>query len=217
MIVTCPACATRFQVDPHALGTVGRRVRCAACAHVWHQASTPAVPLRPDAPAREPGGPAAAPALPELALLSEQPRRRSRLRVVAAGALALALVAAAMAAVWQRERVAALWPPAARLYALVGLPVRGLELRQLTPTREIENGVPTLVVAGEVANVSDTARQVPKLRLALRDSGQHELRSWTVTVSDQPLAPGASISFRTSLAEPDPAATDVLVTFAGGD
>ena len=37
MIATCPACQTRFVVDPALLGVAGRMVRCAKCANSWHQ------------------------------------------------------------------------------------------------------------------------------------------------------------------------------------
>lgn len=37
MIVTCPACATRYVVDPAAIGSDGRTVRCANCRHEWFQ------------------------------------------------------------------------------------------------------------------------------------------------------------------------------------
>jgi len=35
MILTCPACASRFMVDAAALGEDGRKVRCAKCHHQW--------------------------------------------------------------------------------------------------------------------------------------------------------------------------------------
>jgi predicted Zn finger-like uncharacterized protein len=37
MILTCPACATRYVVDPKAIGASGRTVRCARCHETWHQ------------------------------------------------------------------------------------------------------------------------------------------------------------------------------------
>ncbi len=68
MIVSCPACATRFSLDAALLGEGGRTVRCAKCAHKWKQLppklenpeGTPAeIALTADAPA-----PAAAPEPP---------------------------------------------------------------------------------------------------------------------------------------------------------
>ena len=37
MIVSCPACQTRFHVPANALGKAGRKVRCANCGKTWHQ------------------------------------------------------------------------------------------------------------------------------------------------------------------------------------
>ena len=37
MILTCPQCATRYQVDGAKFPAAGRNVRCAKCSHVWHQ------------------------------------------------------------------------------------------------------------------------------------------------------------------------------------
>lgn len=36
MIITCPACETRFLLSAQALGSEGRDVRCAKCGHQWH-------------------------------------------------------------------------------------------------------------------------------------------------------------------------------------
>ena len=45
MIVTCPACTTRYLVDPRALGDAGRVVRCANCSKTWHQTPPEDLPL----------------------------------------------------------------------------------------------------------------------------------------------------------------------------
>src|SRR5215813_15387245 len=37
VIVSCPACATRFSLDASLLGPNGRNVRCAKCGHRWKQ------------------------------------------------------------------------------------------------------------------------------------------------------------------------------------
>jgi predicted Zn finger-like uncharacterized protein len=55
MIVSCPACGTRYRVDEKALrGPSGRTVRCANCGHTWHQSAPGA--LDEDKEAVEPEG-----------------------------------------------------------------------------------------------------------------------------------------------------------------
>jgi predicted Zn finger-like uncharacterized protein len=62
VIVSCPACATRFSLDASLLGPNGRNVRCAKCGHRWRQ-EAPAVAAESTSFATGlPGGDISAPA-----------------------------------------------------------------------------------------------------------------------------------------------------------
>jgi predicted Zn finger-like uncharacterized protein len=222
MIVTCTSCSKRYLVDARALGVGGRNVRCAHCGHTWFQ--TPPA----DAPQLFDTTLAAA---PESSAAGETEWRetrvqlpavaRSRVRgqIVGWSVAAIAVVALVWGLIAERADIVNLWPPAARLYTMIGYgptaPGTGLELRKVTPSRGIENGVPILAIDGEVVNVSPVARDVPKLKVALRDGNDKELQAWTIAVTDQRLLPGASVPFHTTITQPAEAATGVVVSFAG--
>ncbi len=222
MIATCPSCSTRYLVDPRALGPTGRLVRCANCAHTWHQTPPEDAPHRVDLPPLEPAPAAESP--PGLRAIE---RTRVQLPVVASrrprGSLYLwtlyvaALILLTLAGLWiTRNEVVAYWPGGARYYEMLGIPVAqlpgALNLQKITTSRDVENGLPTLVIQGEVVNVSKVAQEVPKLTVILRDSNEHELASWSFSVTDDRLLPGASVPFRTSIAQPSDAASIVFVT-----
>jgi predicted Zn finger-like uncharacterized protein len=222
MIVTCPACSTRYLVDPQALGETGRAVRCASCAHTWHQAPAEDAPRRVDLPSPPPlAEPEPAPRVTGRVQLPAVPRRRRR--VSALGAVAYLVVLAGIVAAglwWTRDEVVSRWPVTARYYQMIGIPVEtaqaSFDFHDVTPIRDTENGLPTLVIKGQVVNVSPVARRVPKLKVTLLDGNNHELQSWSFTVSDDRLLPGASAPFQTSIAQPNEAATMIKVSVANG-
>ena len=64
MILTCPACDTKYVVKDGAIPPAGRQVRCASCKHSWHQEPEPAL-AEQESVAVDFGGPP--PADPDLA------------------------------------------------------------------------------------------------------------------------------------------------------
>jgi predicted Zn finger-like uncharacterized protein len=56
MILTCPECATRYEIDSAKFPAAGRKVRCKKCEHVWFQAGEAGaiVPPEPEPIAPEP-------------------------------------------------------------------------------------------------------------------------------------------------------------------
>jgi hypothetical protein len=150
-----------------------------------------------------------------------QRRRRSGGAALAWGlTLAAILAGLAYAAIVERDRIVAFAPATAEFYALAGFAVNdngiGLEFRNVTTSRETANGLPALVISGEVRNVSSVARAVPKVVVVLRDKGDRALQDVTVPMSPARLAPGESMPFHTSITQPAEAASGVVVTFAGG-
>lgn len=69
MIITCPACSTRYAVPESAFGAAGRSVRCAKCGHSWFEAGPSSTPIPQD----EPAPPAPAPAASSAADPVESP------------------------------------------------------------------------------------------------------------------------------------------------
>lgn len=130
-------------------------------------------------------------------------------------ALVGAVLASAVAAVYYREDVVRSVPSAAAVYGLVGLPVnlRGLEFVNLTQRRDFEDGVPVLILEGEIVNIRDAPVAVPAIRFGLRSKSNDEIYAWTVEPRQRIIEPAGSMSFRTRLASPPRAAETVQMRF----
>jgi len=103
-----------------------------------------------------------------------------------------------------------------RLVALSGAAgaAENFKFRSVKPIRVSENGLEGLVVKGEVVNVSKVVRRVPTLMITLLDRDNRDLGSWTFTVSDDRLSPGATVPFQTGIAQLNAAATKLRVSVA---
>jgi len=216
MIVTCPSCSTRYIVDPKALGPAGRTVRCASCKHTWMQPPATDMPKPVDV---EPAPDSVRPIPPGSNLPAfTQPRPRAG-RAISWLIFFAVLFGGAGGLVAGRDGVVAAWPPAAKLYDIVGLsidvPGAGLELRNVSSTRK-EDGVPAIVVEGTVANVSNRPREVPRLKAVVRSAAHQDLKNWTFVPGVPVLMPGETANFRAELADPPRGATDLAITFTTG-
>lgn len=120
MIVTCPACKTRYLTDPAALGLLGRMVRCAKCSHTWMQTPPADMPRRVDvlSPSTNPQQ-MEPPRFNLPAPYIPPPRRRSGVRVVLAVAAAV-LIAVVGAGYFGRSQIIETWPSTKRVYELLG-------------------------------------------------------------------------------------------------
>jgi len=227
MIVVCPRCNTRYQVDPRALGADGRMVRCAQCSHTWHQAPPPGtfpLPSEPETPPRPVQEPAATatPALDgergaERIQLPAVPRRRGGSSWVAIGWILLLLVVAggAAASVWWRDAVVRRWPAANLIYGKIGLAVPQVhDLLQLVANPRFDEAADRLIIEGTVTNVSTSAQTVPKIKVELTDDRRKVVDTWTFSVSTERLLPGATVAFTTTKPR-NPAAKNMAVDFAG--
>ena len=140
---------------------------------------------------------------------------RKPIRIPRFVAMTMGLMAIAVVGLVARESVVRFVPDLAGIYSSIGLPVnlRGLEFREVKTTREMQDGIPVLVIEGEVVNVVRHAVEVPRVRLAVLGPNGQELYSWTALLQRSILADSEKVSFRSRLASPPPEGREVLVRF----
>jgi predicted Zn finger-like uncharacterized protein len=129
------------------------------------------------------------------------------------GILALALIDIVL--VGWRADIARVLPQTASFYAMLGLPVnlRGLTFSDVITGAEQHEGVPILVVEGNIANTARKTVDVPRLKFILRNAARQEIYAWTAVPSRNLLQPGEAVAFRARLASPPPEAHDIVLRF----
>ena len=127
------------------------------------------------------------------------------------GVLALTLLGLFAA----RQQVVRHLPQTASLYAALGLPVnlRGLEFENIKTLRETQDGVPVLIVEGDIVGTTARLTEVPRLRFAVLDGAGREIYAWTARPSRTLLPPGETLPFRSQLASPPAEASSISVRF----
>ncbi|MGE0733931.1 MAG: DUF3426 domain-containing protein [Alphaproteobacteria bacterium] len=127
------------------------------------------------------------------------------------------LVAVLAAGVRFREQLVDAWPPIARLYELIELPVDKPAMPGLTvpkdtvkSQREAVDGRPILIVEGQIKNTAKQPRQVGRLQITLLDKDNMPLRTWEYLPPDaRVLQPDEVMAFKTSLPNPPTNAENV--------
>lgn len=242
MILTCPNCATRYEADAAKFLPAGRKVRCAKCAHTWHQPApgegAPETGLAPEPPVSLPDAePTAAPAIAAEPVVAAPAMRealppvaedtaatlaalnRWRIGALSGWAALVAVVALlGVVVVEARTEIAALWPKTATFYRAVGLDVNtvGLEFQEVSYRVTSEDDQPILHLKGRVHNFTKKELAVPQIHASLTDDARRELYDWKIDPSVRNLKPGASTTFSARLPSPPAGARHVDLKFVKG-
>ncbi len=128
--------------------------------------------------------------------------------IVLLGGIILVLLAS-------RNQVVRFAPQTASFYALLGLPVnlRGLDFENIRVSREMQDGIPVLVVEGKIVGTTSAISEVPRLRFAIHDETGKEVYTWSMMPSRTLLAAGETLPFRSRLASPPAEAHNVSIRF----
>ncbi len=236
MILSCPACNTRYLVPDTAVGADGRQVRCASCRHSWFVAAPAVIP-----PAELPLPPPSAAPLPE-ALSSPptsswgdrvtqapdtnlpdayaheppfRPRRNPTRRWTIAALLAALLLISGIGAI--------LYFGTPTLLARLGLPFGQFDipLRLEVPTRPARitqpDGNELVAVTGRIINPTDTAQRVPDILAELHDAQGRTVYSWTITPPVRTIGPRGSAEFNSAEVNVPKGANNMMFSFSGAE
>lgn len=237
MILSCPACNTRYLVPDTAVGADGRQVRCASCRHSWFVAAPAVIPAYAELPLPPPSAaplpealsnpattswgdriaPAPATSGPD-AFAHEPPfraRRNPTRRWTIAAMLAALLLISGIGAM--------LYFGTPTLLARLGLPMGQFDipLRLEVPTRPDrmtqQNGNELVAIAGRIINPTDTAQRVPDILAELHDAQGRTVYSWTITPPVRTIGPKGSAEFNSAEVNVPRGANGLVLSFSGAE
>jgi hypothetical protein len=231
MIVSCPSCATEYDL-PKPVGSDATIMRCGACGHGWIEAhgtdvsdlvavnadERVAAQGEDDSDARvmaEARKIARAARMAEQKAKAKRERRMAQLRGWAGLAAGICLVLGGM--VTFPEHIVQAAPATAKIYSLAGKNVNiyGLAISGVEQQYMIVGGQPVLALRGQISNITGEDQRVPPLRFILMDAEGRELHAWTLNSAGKgPIGAGVASAFVTRLAAPPEGVDSVEIRFA---
>jgi predicted Zn finger-like uncharacterized protein len=202
MILTCPACGTRYSADPASLGPFGRKVRCAKCDQTWMQSPPADMPRHLEVPPVS------------LTVPDEYRPGRSSFRFSGAALLILALLLVVGGGYYGRGWIVERWPALKPYYELAGISTElvsaDLRIENLVYTRPIPSD---LVIQGNVVNHSKQPQVLPMLRAILATDNGKPLLQWDFSLDRASLPPGESLAFQTTIRNTPPGFKRLQIAF----
>ena len=240
MILSCPACRTRYVVPDSAVGVSGRQVRCASCRHSWFQdppnlptldlvertmvappvAPPVEAPVAPKERTREPAlhpTPVIDDAVdPDYDAYAHEPPFRARRNP--AKMWTIYAVSAAVALAGIGGAVAWYGPP--RVMALFGIgggefDVPLLIMAKADPPRTQQSGAVVLPVSGRIVNPTDSDQPLYDILVEMRDVQGRVVYTWTIPRPAATVGPRKSVSFDSATVNPPGNAVKLKFVFIG--
>ena len=202
MILTCPACGTRYSADPASLGPHGRKVRCAKCDQTWMQTPPADLPRQLEVPPVS------------LTVADEEVRGHSILRFGGAALLILVLLLAVAGGYFGRGWIVQRWPALKPYYELAGIPAElvsaDLRIENLVYTRPVPSD---LVIQGNVVNHGKQPQTLPMLRAILATDNGKPLLQWDFSLDRSSLPAGEALAFQTTIRNTPPGFKRLQIAF----
>ncbi len=193
MILACPECSARFAVPDTLMPPAGRTVKCGRCAHMWFAEGVEPTPEADFAALAQEAAAEAEPVIASQLPVRQAPPIAAKPFMIAAGALATAWLLLAFMAYYPSWMNA---PVLGGIYRTLGIQSsEGLVFEDISMQRNSGETSTQYLLTGSVANRSDVTKQVPVVRVQLKNASGDDLWERDYKV-DEPLKAGAAYPFR---------------------